>query len=838
MPNRFSVFIFRFILVNSILFLSMNIGFGSNNMIFAEVESDNVQQIIDLIIESGETYVIQDKDVILSGDITIEPNAKLIINNSNIFSNSSFWMEHKIIVQDNALLQINNSNLSNQISNSASTIRYYGTVEIFNSIVDWVVTSFEGSCIITNSSINRFEWYGRTKLVISNSELTVFEFNFHNIKNEDVQIQNIKRNISITTTINCSQDDFVIFENSIIYYWHANLRPDYTKQVTIEESQIQWLGLGFPNEVNIVDFDYTKENFTENDFGSPPWKLKFINSEITNHLFLQLGKSSSISNSIIGVETSENVDRSIIKNSSLTVTRFVGLDTKIENCEIVGSFYIGHYPAYRVPESAIQKITFSDSKFGRDLIIIEQNCFLKGNVTFQLSEDKIRFVNGFCIREYPVRIQDENGRPLAGVSLRLIPPNGGTSWIGSTNSYGFSKFNITFNGLNYRDDWRLEVDYRDITLSYDVSVLTNTPIIETFSTHQLNVISDHGTVSGERFYLDNAIATLSVSPLVVEIDENTKMIFSGWKSNSSLGYSGPENPVEITMNEDITQTAIWKTQYYLTFESGTGGNISPESGWFDEGTKLTISAIPDAGAVFDSWMGTRESVPSGSSLSFPFTVTQPIQATAVFRIEDNPPEVEITEGPKATVTDRKQTFMWEGSDDVSNSDALHYQYKLEGYDDEWSAWTSLTSKTYNPITPGEYTFLVKARDEAGIISEVKEKSFTVSLVSTITIWGRTIPTSYLGLSLTIITLGGIVIGLVRSVYLNVLKQKRAEDLFRHRMSEILKAKGDLDELNELSDNITSDYFVNRILNKTQFEQLDNQIEEYITKLKKKPEQEK
>ena len=57
------------------------------------------------------------------------------------------------------------------------------------------------------------------------------------------------------------------------------------------------------------------------------------------------------------------------------------------------------------------------------------------------------------------------------------------------------------------------------------------------------------------------------------------------------------------------------------------------------------------------------------------------------------------------------------------------------------------------------------------------------------------------------------------------------------MSEVLKAKGDLDELDELSDAITSDHFVNNILNKSQFEQLYNQIEKFISKLKEEPEQE-
>ena len=68
------------------------------------------------------------------------------------------------------------------------------------------------------------------------------------------------------------------------------------------------------------------------------------------------------------------------------------------------------------------------------------------------------------------------------------------------------------------------------------------------------------------------------------------------------------------------------------------------------------------------------------------------------------------------------------------------------------------------------------------------------------------------------------IAFVRDSYLNYLKRKQADELFRHRMLDILKAKEDLDELDELSDNIASDHFVNRLLNKTQFEQLNNRLD--------------
>jgi signal transduction histidine kinase/DNA-binding response OmpR family regulator len=46
-----------------------------------------------------------------------------------------------------------------------------------------------------------------------------------------------------------------------------------------------------------------------------------------------------------------------------------------------------------------------------------------------------------------------------------------------------------------------------------------------------------------------------------------------------------------------------------------------------------------------------------------------------------------------------------------------FQYFLEGYDDDWSAWTAETYKDYTRLPPGRYRFLVRARNIYGQIGE-------------------------------------------------------------------------------------------------------------------------
>jgi signal transduction histidine kinase/DNA-binding response OmpR family regulator len=46
-----------------------------------------------------------------------------------------------------------------------------------------------------------------------------------------------------------------------------------------------------------------------------------------------------------------------------------------------------------------------------------------------------------------------------------------------------------------------------------------------------------------------------------------------------------------------------------------------------------------------------------------------------------------------------------------------FQYFLEGYDDDWSAWTAETYKDYTRLPPGEYRFMVRARNVCGHVGE-------------------------------------------------------------------------------------------------------------------------
>ena len=56
---------------------------------------------------------------------------------------------------------------------------------------------------------------------------------------------------------------------------------------------------------------------------------------------------------------------------------------------------------------------------------------------------------------------------------------------------------------------------------------------------------------------------------------------------------------------------------------------------------------------------------------------------------------------------------------------IDYQYFLEGYDDNWNAWTTAQEKIYTNLTYGNYIFKVRARDSFGRVSPLKEYRFDI-----------------------------------------------------------------------------------------------------------------
>lgn len=121
--------------------------------------------------------------------------------------------------------------------------------------------------------------------------------------------------------------------------------------------------------------------------------------------------------------------------------------------------------------------------------------------------------------------------------------------------------------------------------------------------------------------------------------------------------------------------------------------------------------------------------------------------------------------------------------------ATLYSYKLEGQDEEWSAWSSKTEKSYTNLYEGSYTFLVKAKNIYGEISTVASYELII-----LPPWYRTIWAYLLYAVLFILFLYGA----IQLSNRRIRKQKEhLEEVVKERTAEVVEQKAEIEKQKEI-----------------------------------------
>jgi len=227
-----------------------------------------------------------------------------------------------------------------------------------------------------------------------------------------------------------------------------------------------------------------------------------------------------------------------------------------------------------------------------------------------------------CPVTLKARVRDRDGSPLQGSTVIFYVDD---SSIGSNTSDSSGYATRTYSGIGGSHDWFVvatKSDHRpDSTPTWSFTCIPK---------FGLEVSSEHGSISGGGLYIEGSEASFSVSPTNIS-DAGIRYIFTGWTSDSPGGYTGPDNPAQVVMNNDITEVAQWETRYFLTVEAGTGGSASPSSRWCEAGSAVTITAKPDTGYSFHSWSGDGSGSYSGTESSYRITIDGPTTQTASFK---------------------------------------------------------------------------------------------------------------------------------------------------------------------------------------------------------------
>jgi len=161
------------------------------------------------------------------------------------------------------------------------------------------------------------------------------------------------------------------------------------------------------------------------------------------------------------------------------------------------------------------------------------------------------------------------------------------------------------------------------------------------------------TPSGEGWYDAGTYASISTDALVDIVLGSSRYNFSGWTTADMPEITDPASPsTTVLIDKPKTVTANYTTQYYLTLTATTGGVTDPpSSAWYDAGTTVSVTAIPDTYYLFDHWE--LDSVNVGSDNPYNVTMDTAHTLHAVFvyspttyylTVKTDPPSVTTISG--------------------------------------------------------------------------------------------------------------------------------------------------------------------------------------------------
>ena len=173
----------------------------------------------------------------------------------------------------------------------------------------------------------------------------------------------------------------------------------------------------------------------------------------------------------------------------------------------------------------------------------------------------------------------------------------------------------------------------------------------------LTVTSPYGTPGGQGWYDNGSTAYATLDTGIVDDGNGTRRVFTSWSADASGASFARSDP--ITMDENKTAVAVWKTQYNVTFthsgldSSGPGKVVTvngvpvnydqlPYSFWADSGSIVTYSYDN----VSSTTSGKRFTLTGISGPSSPITQTEPTIVTG-----DYGTQYEVTFDQTAVETD-------------------------------------------------------------------------------------------------------------------------------------------------------------------------------------------
>lgn len=174
------------------------------------------------------------------------------------------------------------------------------------------------------------------------------------------------------------------------------------------------------------------------------------------------------------------------------------------------------------------------------------------------------------------------------------------------------------------------------------NVTADHSIVASFTQNKLTLsvnINGSGSVTknpDQTTYSHGAVVTLTAIPV-------SSFRFDRWSGDTF----GTSPTITITMDSDKSVTASFTRVIYTLTTSvspGGSGTINPSSGSYDSDTRVTLTATPASGYVFDRWSG------DASGTSTTITITMDRDKSVVANFKEIPPQIIIFTMPPGSIS--------------------------------------------------------------------------------------------------------------------------------------------------------------------------------------------
>lgn len=200
-----------------------------------------------------------------------------------------------------------------------------------------------------------------------------------------------------------------------------------------------------------------------------------------------------------------------------------------------------------------------------------------------------------------------------------------------------------------------------------------------------------GTTQGEGWYNDQDEAYFSITPTLITMPGDSQYVFTGWSGKGIGAYSGKNSSYTITINNPVTETALWELQYKITTSTipTWAGSIQFNTGsdWIKDNEQITVTAVPAIGTEyeFSYWSGDLSGHinPESMIIDSPKDICAHFIIQGLYTVTTEPDSIPITVDNITYISPHQFNWISGSSHTLSTPESYHRNDNIKFYYDSW-----------------------------------------------------------------------------------------------------------------------------------------------------------